>query len=50
VAWESSPLPVKHKLMRLGLLKANERRSPMAPASPETEKQLDEVLVEIDLI
>ena len=49
VALESSPIPVKYMLKRLGLLKANEHRSPMTPASPETEKRLDEVLAEIDL-
>jgi hypothetical protein len=34
----------------LGVLKTNEHRSPMVPASPEIEKQLDRVLVEIGLI
>ena len=31
-------------------LKTNEHRSPMVPASPEIEKQLDKVLAEIGLI
>jgi len=50
VALESSPIPVKYMLKRLGVLKTNEHRSPMAPASPEIEKQLDKVLAEMDLI
>ena len=50
VALESSPIPVKYMLKRLGALKTNEHRSPMAPASPEIEKQLDQILAEIGLI
>jgi 4-hydroxy-tetrahydrodipicolinate synthase len=50
VALESSPIPVKYMLKRLGVLKANEHRSPLVPASPEVEKQLDEVLADIGLI
>ena len=42
VALESSPIPVKYMLKRLGVLKTNEHRSPMVPASPEIEKQLDD--------
>jgi 4-hydroxy-tetrahydrodipicolinate synthase len=37
-------------LKRLGVLKVNEHRSPMVPASPEIEKQLDKILAEIGLI
>jgi 4-hydroxy-tetrahydrodipicolinate synthase len=50
VALESSPIPVKYMLKRLGVLKTNEHRSPMAPASPEVEKQLDKILAEVGLI
>ena len=50
VALESSPIPVKYMLKRLGVLKTNEHRSPMVPASPEVEKQLDKILAEIGLI
>jgi 4-hydroxy-tetrahydrodipicolinate synthase len=50
VALESSPIPVKYMLKRLGGLKTNEHRSPMVPASPEIEKQLDKILAEIGLI
>ena len=46
VALESSPIPVK----RLGVLKANEHRLPLVPASPDVEKQLDKVLAELGLV
>jgi 4-hydroxy-tetrahydrodipicolinate synthase len=50
VALETSPIPVKYMLKRLGLLKTNEHRSPLVPASTDVEKQLDKVLAEIGLI
>jgi 4-hydroxy-tetrahydrodipicolinate synthase len=50
VTLESSPIPVKYMLKRLGMLKTNEHRSPMVPASPEIEKKLDKILAEIGLI
>jgi 4-hydroxy-tetrahydrodipicolinate synthase len=50
VALESSPIPVKYMLKRLGALKTNEHRSPMTPASADVEKQLDKVLADIGLI
>ena len=50
VALESSPIPVKYMLKRLGLLKANDHRLPMVPASPDVEKQLDKVLADIGMI
>ena len=50
VALETSPIPVKYMLKRLGVLKTNEHRSPLVPASPEVEKQLDTVLAEIGLL
>ena len=50
VALESSPIPVKYMLKRLGVLKANEHRSPLVPASPDVEKQLDKILAEIGLV
>jgi 4-hydroxy-tetrahydrodipicolinate synthase len=49
VALESSPIPVKYMLKRLGLLQANEHRSPLVPASPEVERQLDKVLADLAL-
>jgi len=50
VALESSPIPVKYMLKCLGVLKANEHRSPLVPASPDVEKQLDKVLTDIGLV
>jgi 4-hydroxy-tetrahydrodipicolinate synthase len=50
VALESSPIPVKYMLKRLGVLKTNEHRSPLVPASPEVERQLDKVLADMGLI
>jgi 4-hydroxy-tetrahydrodipicolinate synthase len=50
VALESSPIPVKYMLKRLGVLRSNEHRSPLVPASPEVEKQLDKVLADMGLI
>jgi 4-hydroxy-tetrahydrodipicolinate synthase len=50
VALESSPIPVKYMLKRLGVLKTNEHRSPLVPASPDVEKQLDKVLTDIGLV
>jgi 4-hydroxy-tetrahydrodipicolinate synthase len=47
VALESSPIPVKYMLKRLGVLQANEHRSPLVPASPEVERQLDKVLADL---
>jgi 4-hydroxy-tetrahydrodipicolinate synthase len=50
VALESSPVPVKYMLKRLRLLAANEHRSPMVPASPEVERQLDAILAELGML
>jgi 4-hydroxy-tetrahydrodipicolinate synthase len=49
VALETSPIPVKYMLKRLGILHANEHRTPLVPASREVERQLDEVLANIGL-
>jgi 4-hydroxy-tetrahydrodipicolinate synthase len=49
VALETSPIPVKYMLKRLGILHTNEHRTPLVPASPEGEKQLDKVLADIGL-
>ena len=38
VALESTPIPVKYMLKRLGVLKANEHRLPLVPASPDVRK------------
>ena len=50
VQFDTNPIPVKYMMKRLGLLKDNEHRLPMAPAAPELEKRLDEVLVRTGLL
>lgn len=50
VAFESSPIPIKYMLKRLGVLKANEHRLPLVPASAETEQRLDRVLRDVGLL
>jgi 4-hydroxy-tetrahydrodipicolinate synthase len=50
VQFDTNPIPVKYMMKRLGLLKNNEHRLPMAPALPELEKRLDEVLVKTGLL
>jgi 4-hydroxy-tetrahydrodipicolinate synthase len=50
VQFDTNPIPVKYMMKRLGLLKDNEHRLPMAPALPELEKRLDEVLVRTGLL
>lgn len=49
VALESSPIPVKYMLKRLGVLQSNEHRSPMVPASAEVAGQLDKILADMGL-
>ena len=50
VFFDVNPIPVKYMMKRLGLLKNNEHRLPMAPALPELEKRLDDVLVRTGLL
>ena len=50
VSLESTPIPVKYMLKRLGVLKANEHRLPLVPASPDVEKQLDRILADLGLV
>jgi 4-hydroxy-tetrahydrodipicolinate synthase len=49
VALESSPIPVKYMLKRLGVLQSNEHRSPLVPASAEAAGQLDKILADMGL-
>ncbi len=49
VALESSPIPVKYMLKRLGVLRSNEHRSPLVPASAEVAGQLDKILADMGL-
>jgi 4-hydroxy-tetrahydrodipicolinate synthase len=50
VALESTPIPVKYMLKRLSVLKTNEHRLPLVPASPDVEKQLDKVLADLGMV
>jgi 4-hydroxy-tetrahydrodipicolinate synthase len=44
VFFDTNPIPMKYMMKRLGLLPTNEHRLPMAPATPELERRLDQVL------
>jgi 4-hydroxy-tetrahydrodipicolinate synthase len=44
VFFDTNPIPMKYMMKRLGILPTNEHRLPMAPATPELEKRLDNVL------
>jgi 4-hydroxy-tetrahydrodipicolinate synthase len=50
VQFDTNPIPVKYMMKRLGLLQSNEHRLPMAPALPELEKRLDDVLARTGLL
>ena len=50
VQFDTNPIPVKYMMKRLGLLARNEHRLPMAPALPELETRLDEVLAKTGLL
>jgi 4-hydroxy-tetrahydrodipicolinate synthase len=50
VFFDTNPIPIKYMMKRLGLLRANEHRLPMVPATPELEKRLDDVLRRAGLI
>ena len=44
VFYDTNPIPIKYMMKRLGLLRANEHRLPMMPATAELERRLDAVL------
>lgn len=50
VFFDTNPIPIKYMARRLGILPNNEHRLPMAPATPELEKRLDEVLKRTGLL
>jgi 4-hydroxy-tetrahydrodipicolinate synthase len=50
IQFDTNPIPVKYMMKRLGLLENNEHRLPMAPALPELEKRLDDVLLRTGLL
>ena len=44
IFFDTNPIPLKYMMKRLGLLADNEHRLPMAPATADVAKRLDEVL------
>jgi 4-hydroxy-tetrahydrodipicolinate synthase len=44
VFFDTNPIPMKYMMRRLGILKTNEHRLPMMPATQELERRLDGVL------
>jgi len=44
VFYDTNPIPIKYMMKRMGLLKSNEHRLPMVPATKELEARLDKVL------
>lgn len=50
VFYDTNPIPVKYMMCRLGILKRNEHRLPMLPATPELERRLDALLARLGLI
>jgi 4-hydroxy-tetrahydrodipicolinate synthase len=44
VFFDTNPIAIKYMMRRLGLLPTNDHRLPMAPATPELEQRLDDVL------
>ena len=50
VQFDTNPIPVKYMMKKLGLLENNEHRLPMAPALPELEARLDQVLIKSGLL
>jgi 4-hydroxy-tetrahydrodipicolinate synthase len=47
---DTNPIPMKYMMKRIGLLKTNEHRLPMVPATPELERRLDGVLQRAGLL
>jgi 4-hydroxy-tetrahydrodipicolinate synthase len=50
IFFDTNPIPIKYMMRRLGLLRSNEHRLPMLPATPELERRLDAVLERSGLI
>lgn len=50
VFFDTNPIPMKYMMKRIGLLRTNEHRLPMVPASPEVEARLDGVLAAAGLL
>ena len=49
VFFDTNPIPVKYMMTKLGLLRSNEERLPMAAATPDVEKRCDTVLAATSL-
>lgn len=50
VFYDTNPIPMKYMMKKLGIIKTNEHRLPMLPATPELEKKLDGVLERAGLL
>jgi 4-hydroxy-tetrahydrodipicolinate synthase len=50
VFFDTNPIPIKYMLRRMGVLRGNEHRLPMASATPELERRLDAVLERAGLL
>lgn len=50
VFFDTNPIAIKYMMKRMGIVPNNEHRLPMAPATPELETRLDEVLRNAGLI
>jgi 4-hydroxy-tetrahydrodipicolinate synthase len=50
VFFDTNPIPMKYMMKRLGILKSNEHRLPMVPATAELERRLDGVLKRAGLL
>ncbi len=50
VFYDTNPTPIKYMMKRLGLLRANEHRLPMMPATTEVESRCDKVLRDAGLL
>lgn len=50
IFYDTNPIPLKHMMMRLGLIPANEHRLPMVPATDELGARLDGVLERAGLL
>ncbi len=50
VFYDTNPIPIKYMMRRLGLLRGNEHRPPMMPATAALERRLDGVLERAGLL
>ncbi len=50
VFFDTNPIPLKYMMKRLGLIRTNEHRLPMVPATRELEERLDGVLKRVGLL